>query len=95
MNLKTICESLICLDYSIFSKCFIFFIFVLGYQSANLFSYKDSNSNTILKSDELSIYSNVINEISTNINTFDDEESNKLAMKIRYDSDLSSEIISK
>ncbi len=93
MNIKTICESLICLDDSIFSKCVIFFIFVLGYQSANLFGYKDSNSNRILKSDEF--YTNVINEINTNINSFDDEESNKLAMKIRYDSDLSNEIISK
>lgn len=47
MSLFTICESLICLDDSVFSKCVIFFIFVLGYQSANIFSYKDVNPNCI------------------------------------------------
>lgn len=45
MSLLTFCESLICLDDSVISKCVIFFIFVLGYQSANIFSYKDMNQN--------------------------------------------------
>ncbi len=49
MSLLTLCESLICLDDSVFSKFVIFFIFVLGYQSANIFSYKDMNPNCIIQ----------------------------------------------